>query len=258
MLKFRSLRADEIDCRVAAVKLPEGDKKGGLSLLLYKDARVDMTILDETVGPMFWQRHHTRDNANCIVSIWDDGMKQWIEKEDTGTESNTEAEKGLASDSFKRACFNWGIGRELYTAPFIWIPSDKCNIYNRGGKGACNDKFYVGQITITDGQITSLLIMNASMNNKVVFEFGKLAKKEPEAPAAPAKPKLDPITVNELKTLAERAGVDLKPILAQAKKEDLADISKADAEALKKSLQRRIMQNRRLNGDQGNTEKPVA
>ena len=277
MLKFRSLRADEIDCRVAAVKLPEGDKKGGLSLLLYKDARVDQNILDETVGPMNWQRRHTRDNANCIVSLWDEEKKQWIEKEDTGTESNTEAEKGLASDSFKRACFNWGIGRELYTAPFIWIPSDKCNIYARntqkGQVGACNDKFYVGQITITDGQITSLLIINASQGNKVVFEYGKLAKtapadnipvengkKEPknEVSVQETKPKLDPITVNELKTLAERAGVDLKPILAQAKKEDLASISKSDAEALKKSLQRRIMQNRSRNGNQGADNATVA
>lgn len=108
-LKFRFLRADEIDCRVAEVKLPENGKQGGLSLLLYKDARVDQNILDETVGPMNWQRHHSRDNANCTVSIWDNEKNQWIEKEDTGTESNTEAEKGLASDSFKRACFNWGM-----------------------------------------------------------------------------------------------------------------------------------------------------
>ena len=110
-MKFRLLNADEIDCRVSAVS------EKGLSLLLYKDARVDMNILDETVGPMNWQRKHTRENSNCVVSIWDGEKNQWIEKEDTGTESFTEKEKGLASDSFKRACFNWGIGRELYTTP---------------------------------------------------------------------------------------------------------------------------------------------
>ena len=104
-MEFRTLRAEEIDCRVATVS---ADKKG-CSLLLYKDARCDMNILDATVGPMNWQRAHVRDNANCIVSIWDAEKKQWISKEDTGTESNTEAEKGLASDSFKRACFNWGM-----------------------------------------------------------------------------------------------------------------------------------------------------
>jgi hypothetical protein len=105
MQTFRALNADEIECRVGTVS-----KNGkGLSLLLYKDARCDQNILDETVGAFNWQRHHCRDNANCIVSIWDAEKGQWIEKEDTGTESKTEAEKGLASDSFKRACFNWGM-----------------------------------------------------------------------------------------------------------------------------------------------------
>ena len=100
-MKFRDLKADEIDVRVGIAT----DK--GISLLLYKNARVDMDILDETVGAENWQRFHSRDNANCIVQIWDENKKQWISKEDTGTESNTEKEKGLASDSFKRACFNW-------------------------------------------------------------------------------------------------------------------------------------------------------
>jgi hypothetical protein len=110
---FRTLRADEIDCRIAQVK------ETGLSLLLYKDARCDQNILDEVVGPFNWKREHTRDNRNCIVSIKNPETGEWVSKEDTGTESNTEKEKGLASDSFKRACFNWGIGRELYTAPFV-------------------------------------------------------------------------------------------------------------------------------------------
>ena len=128
MFKFRDLTAEEIDCRVSTCS------EKGVSLLLYKDARCDMIILDETVGPLNWQRRHTRENANCIVEIWDDEKKQWIAKEDTGTESYTEKEKGQASDSFKRACFNWGIGRELYTAPFIWVSSDTsaspfCNSY---------------------------------------------------------------------------------------------------------------------------------
>ena len=115
-IKFRTLKADEIDCRIAQIS-----KTGSGMFLLYKDARVDMSLLDEVVGPMNWKREHTRDNANCIVSIWDDEKKIWVSKEDTGTESNTEKAKGLASDSFKRACFNWGIGRELYTAPTVWV-----------------------------------------------------------------------------------------------------------------------------------------
>lgn len=178
MNKFRVLRADEIDCRVAQIK------KEGLSLLLYKDARCDQNILDETVGPMNWMRHHTRDNRNCIVSIWDDEKKVWIEKEDTGTESNTEREKGLASDSFKRACFNWGIGRELYTAPFIWIPADKCNIKESNGRLQCFDRFTVHGIGYTDGVITGLQIKNQK-TSKICFTFGKITDEAPEKPEKP-------------------------------------------------------------------------
>lgn len=101
-MKFRNLKPNEIEV------FPKMVKKNGCMVLLYKDARCDQNILDETVGPMDWQRHHKRDNANCVVSVWDEDKKQWIEKEDTGVESFTEKAKGLASDSFKRACFNWG------------------------------------------------------------------------------------------------------------------------------------------------------
>ena len=174
-LAFRDLRADEIDCRIAMVK------QSGLSLLLYKDARCDMNILDETVGAFNWQRSHTRDNANCIVSIYDEDKKQWVSKEDTGTESNTEKEKGLASDSFKRACFNWGIGRELYTAPFIWIDASCCNLTN----GKCYDKFAVADIKIEDKKIVYLKIVNISKKGAVVFETGKSVK-------ATATPKAQP------------------------------------------------------------------
>lgn len=161
MKEFRTLTADEIEVRVGSVS------RGKASLLLYKDARCDMAILDETVGPLNWQRHHSRDNANCIVSIWDDEKKQWIEKEDTGTESNTEREKGLASDSFKRACVNLGIGRELYTSPRITINCETVQEGNRhklknpwqfyGCRVASieyDDKRQIKQLSITkDGQV---------------------------------------------------------------------------------------------------------
>lgn len=86
-LKFRDIAADEIECRVGILK------ETGLQLLLYKDARVDQNILDETVGAMNWTRFHDRDNANCTVSVWNEKEKMWVGKEDTGTESNTEKEK---------------------------------------------------------------------------------------------------------------------------------------------------------------------
>lgn len=162
-LQFRDLRKDEIDVRIGQVL------DSGVTLLLYKDARCDMNILDETVGAMGWQRSHTRDNANCIVSIWDSEKEQWISKEDTGTESNTEKEKGLASDSFKRACTNWGIGRELYTSPFIYVSANDCNIVQgSNGKKVCRDKFVVEAVEVKDKVIVALAIKNAK-TGKIVF-----------------------------------------------------------------------------------------
>lgn len=174
-MNFRDLRADEIEVRVATAKA------NGVSLLLYKDARCDMNILDETVTPMNWKRSHTRENANCIVSLWDESKEQWVSKEDTGTESNTEKEKGLASDSFKRACFNWGIGRELYTAPFIWVSAADCTALKQNDRGTwqCSDKFEVSAIVIENKRITSLTIVNAK-SRSVVFRMGYALRENSE------------------------------------------------------------------------------
>jgi hypothetical protein len=182
MNMFRTLRADEIDCRIAQIK--ETPKGKGLSLLLYKDARCDQNILDEVVGPFNWKREHTRDNRNCIVSIKNPDNGEWVSKEDTGTESNTEREKGLASDSFKRACFNWGIGRELYTAPFIWITEKDCNIKESRGKLVCYDRFTVKGIGYTDGVITGLEIKNQA-TGKICYKWGEINEEAPEKPEQP-------------------------------------------------------------------------
>lgn len=169
---FRTLRADEIDVRVSTIN------EKGASLLLYKDARCDMNILDETVGPFNWQRSHSRENANCIISIWDEDKKQWISKEDTGVESFTEKEKGIASDSFKRAGFNWGIGRELYTAPFIWVDADKMNILERKGKLTTYDKFKVEKIAYDEQRrISGLSIVTLSGARVFVYTAQGGAKK---------------------------------------------------------------------------------
>lgn len=180
---FRTLRADEIDCRIAQIKVENG-KPQWLSLLLYKDARCDQNILDETFGAFGWQKKYTRDNRNCIVSVWDDKKEQWIEKEDTGTESNTEKEKGLASDSFKRACFCWGIGRALYTAPFIKITSDKCNIQYKNGRAACYDNFVVTDIDYKNGNICYLTIKN-NRTGKECFRWGKKGEATNQKDIAP-------------------------------------------------------------------------
>lgn len=175
MCKFRDLREDEIECRVQSVR------ENGLVLLLYKNARCDMNILDETVGAENWQREHyeCKGNLFCRVGIKVEHAKtmekEWVWKSDCGTESNTEAQKGEASDSFKRACFNWGIGRELYTSPFLWIPADKCNIKEgRNGSKQCNDKFEVEKIIIENKQIVALAIKNNTKGCRAyVGEKGK-------------------------------------------------------------------------------------
>ena len=154
-MDFRTLKANEIDCRVAQI-----DEKW-LSLLLYKDARADMDVLDEDVGKLYWKREHSRDNANCKVSIWNKEINEWISKEDTGTESFSEAEKGLASDSFKRACVNWGIGRELYTAPSIFIkPKDDKEFFKKdNGKWDTKTRCWVEYIDYNeDREIRNLII----------------------------------------------------------------------------------------------------
>ena len=177
MNKFRELKADEIDCRVSTVNAK------GCSLLLYKDARCDMNILDETVKPENWQRTHEVINGNlfCNVSIYDENSCQWIAKQDVGVESYSEKEKGQASDAFKRACFNWGIGRELYTAPFIWIPEKDVTLKEKEERGQKKfttfDKFRVTQILYDKGVIVTLAIKNESLG-RLVYKYDVRPKKE--------------------------------------------------------------------------------
>lgn len=173
-LNFRTLHPGEIDCRVAQIN----DK--GLTLLLYKDARCDMNLLDETVGPMNWMRCHSRENANCTVSIYDSEREIWISKEDTGTESNTEAQKGLASDSFKRACVNWGIGRELYTAPFIYIKAGNYETKQmKNGKLGCKTRFAVKDIRYNDAREIVALAIIRQDTQAIVYQTGYTQQESP-------------------------------------------------------------------------------
>lgn len=160
-MNIRTLKANEIECRVGNVKQGKG-----FSLLLYKDARCDMKILDETFGWDGWKREHNLidGNLHCTVSVWSEKRNEWIEKQDVGTESNTEKEKGQASDAFKRACVNFGIGRELYTAPFIWI--SESSGYTKF------EKFFVKEIGYNeDKEINRLVIIDK--NGKIAFNYGK-------------------------------------------------------------------------------------
>lgn len=170
MKEIRLLKADEIEVRVQSVL-----EKGYIALL-YKDARCDMRILDETFGITNWQRHHEVINGNlfCTVSIYDEDKKQWVEKQDVGTESYTEKEKGQASDSFKRACFNLGIGRELYTAPFIWInPNQREITKGKNGNYTVKTKLKVADIGYSQNREINYLIIVDAKTGVERYRFGK-------------------------------------------------------------------------------------
>lgn len=207
MNKFRLLKADEIECRIAQVKAD------GISLLLYKTARTDANLLDETVGEFGWQNDFKLIDGVLYGGI---GIKEnlvvndspWIWKWDAGTESYTEAEKGRASDSFKRAGFKWGIGRELYSAPFIWITKDKCNI-KQDDKGVwkCFDKFEVAYIEYDSNSDISVLSIINSKSRVEVYKWE--AKNKPTEIFSGE----DKITATKLKAITKTLKDEGLPIL---------------------------------------------
>lgn len=180
MKQPRALQKEEISCRVQQVT----DSKGAI-ILLYKDARVDMNILDDTYGPMNWQRRHEVINGNlfCTISIWDENKGEWISKQDVGVESYTEATKGEASDAFKRSGFNWGIGRELYTAPFIFVQLTDAETYlNKNGKQAAKASFalHVSDLEYNEKREITMLVLK-DKQGKVRFSHGAASRIAPLA-----------------------------------------------------------------------------
>lgn len=165
MKTFRLLKADEIECRVSRCS-----EKGAV-LLLYKTARTDADLLDETFGPEMWENDFKLIDGVLYGGIgikFNNGTEVW--KWDAGTESQTEAEKGRASDAFKRAGFKWGLGRELYSAPFVFIPAAKCKITEKNGRYACYDQFDVLEISYVNDRISYLRI---GKDGYTVFEWGE-------------------------------------------------------------------------------------
>lgn len=216
---IRLLKANEIECRISVIN------EKGLSLLLYKDARVDQRILDETFGAFGWKRSHQCIDGNlyCTVEIFDKETGEWVAKQDVGTTGYTEKEKAQASDSFKRACFNWGIGRELYSAPFIWIPADKAAIQvkenqNREKRYYCNERFYVCSIQYSeDREINALLIVNDK--GQPVYELkasgsskGRVTAKKKEPQKEPEKSALSKEKMDSLQAELDRTGVSMETV----------------------------------------------
>lgn len=194
-LEFPLLEAKDIDVRIATFK------DTGAQLLLYKDARADMALLDAVVGPENWQRKHyeCKGNLFCSVGIlW--VHDEWVWKDDCGSESNVEKEKGEASDSFKRACSNWGIGRELYTSPFIWVPKNKLKDKY--------DKFRVEKITYEGREITELDIYDKT-TKAIVYTFR--AKADSATQENPVMATICPECKNPVKPIKKKDGTVVPP-----------------------------------------------
>lgn len=173
---FRELRADEIECRVS--RIVQTKQKLGVVLLLYTDARTCSDVLDEAVSPENWQDKYYECKGNLYCSVGINVSRgessEWIWKDDCGTESNMERAKGEASDAFKRACYRWGVAKELYTAPFIWINDKDCkHLYqDNNGTWKCIDKFYVRLVDYENGAISKLAVEN--QDHEIVFTFGDM------------------------------------------------------------------------------------
>lgn len=192
-MEFRKLTAKEIDARVGICN------GKGFSLLLYKDARCDMRILDEM--NLIWQRKHyeLKGIIYCSVGIWNDKLNQFVWKDDCGTEGFTEKEKSESSDSFKRSCFCWGIGRELYTAPFIYIKGNT-EQNDKGQYVPSFKKFTVTEIDYNkDGEICKLQIKG---DNEVIYEYGMGNNK----PVQNSTPTIDDISLDFALTVKSSTG----------------------------------------------------
>lgn len=183
-MEFRTLQPDEVELRVGMANAK------GFSLLLFKNARIDMQLLDETVGCMNWQRSHEVVDGRlcCTVSIYDAEKQCWVSKQDVGTESQTEKDKGQFSDSFKRACFNIGIGRELYSSPFVWI-SGHVEPDARARSGYKAEPKYVNGLNVSAIEYTEkrtikkLVIEDA--DGEIAYSFGVKRNKAEKKKAEP-------------------------------------------------------------------------
>lgn len=175
---MRTLFPSEIDVRVSSIK------ENGLQLLLYKTARVDMSFLDELYTPFGWSCEYSEIKGNLFCGISVKTEHGWVTKWDCGIESRESGgneKKGEASDAFKRAGTKWGIGRELYTAPFIWVSSEKANIKKDArGNFVTHDRFSVEIITIENGNIVELVIKNNNTGKNV---YSMIDNQGPDAQA---------------------------------------------------------------------------
>lgn len=251
MKEIPLLTIDDIEVKVKQVG------KNGAVALLYKTARVDMAILDEVFGAMNWTDdfREIKGNLYCGIGIRQDENSPFVWKWDCGTESRADGEgnekKGEASDSFKRAGFKWGIGRELYTAPFISL---KVPTKLDGKKWVLADKyakFHLSHIKYTaDRKISEVEVKDD--DGKVVFSTNRkplndtpFADKQKDP--APKEEELTPVTfvcdemANDIYARANKKGFDEmavnKVILATYNTDNIFDLTTEEGKALIKRIE---------------------
>lgn len=226
-IKFRELRPDEIELRVGTCT------SKGFSLLLYKTARTDSNILDEVVGCMNWQSDYkvVNDNLYCSIGIYDDDKKEWVYKWDCGTESYTEKEKGEASDSFKRAGFKWGIGRELYTSPFIWIMGnvEENKLTGKYQPSIKIQEIKVKEIEYKNNRISKLIL---ERRGSIIFEWNERIKEENNL--------ISLEHLAELGSMIIKTDTDVEKLLQTYKVKDTRELTEKQYENAMKILEKKV------------------
>ena len=178
---FRYLRPDEVEVRKGNFI---GKDQSKVELLLYKTARVDYALLDETFGPFNWCVQYKTENGILFagVGIKDPTSGAYIFKWNAGAEQNFEREKSQASDAVKRAGFAWSLGVELYSAPRIVVANE-------------NKAYKVTELGCEDGKIKDLVITDKFDN--VIYSYhnfkqdSSVPEKAPETPVEEPKPLFD-------------------------------------------------------------------
>lgn len=215
---FRQLYASEISAKVKTITA-----RNSALILLYKDARVDMNILDETFGMFNWNKSYTRDQAGnlfCTVGARESSERDFVYKSDVGNESQSDKAKGEASDAFKRACFNWGIGRELYNVPVIFVDLDAKEVtQTSNNKKTTYTKFFVKSVQYKDNAIVKVVIVDG--NGKTRFEGkAEVADNVPEMTQQKPTATMDQIV--ELELLSDDMDAKGKAYIEKALREGLS------------------------------------
>ena len=187
-LEFRDLRPEELEVRVGNTLKNQKGETYAFQVMIYKTARADMQVLDETLGVFGWKNNYyqVKNTMVCSISIWDSEKQQWINKDNGGDDDfNTEQIKAELSDSMKRAGFNVGIGRKLYTLNKLYM------VIEISEENTTKSRYAVQDIEYDKLGITHIVIINTKTKKVVLDQYrkdiGRSAKVPTQAQKEPKK-----------------------------------------------------------------------